>query len=545
MGSYSVLLHADTSKMRNILKKLTKSRPFQIFLVVFKLLLILVSLYFFICSLSFLSDSFRLVGGKNIGAFFADSTLLNNPVVGVMIGVLVTVLVQSSSTSTTIIVGLAATDVPVKTAIPMIMGANIGTSVTNTIVSFTQMSDREEFKRAFAAATVHDMFNWLTVILLVIVEKLTGFLEFLSDIMVEALINSKTEGSKSPDFLKVLTKPFTKSVIQLDKKVLQGWASNDPEFGNVTTVLKTHCQPDCSYLFSGLGPAGSELGDVAIGLVLLVVSLVMLCGCLLGLVKLLNSLLGEKVKAVISRYVNQDLPLPYLAWLTGYLAMLVGAVMTVLVQSSSVFTSTLTPLAGTGLVSLERVYPLTLGSNIGTTTTSLLAALASKGNERAALQIALVHLLFNITGILLFYPVPVLRLPVPMARKLGEITSQYRWFSVLYLLLMFFLLPAIIFSLSLAGTAALATVLIIVAVVTLMVVTLNICQKYKAKILPEKFRPWDFLPEPLHSLEPYDRIVVKLNCFRFCMRNRERSGEAQEERNNYDFSNNGFQEDHP
>ena len=189
-------------------------------------------------------------------AFFADSTVLNNPVVGVMIGVLVTVLVQSSSTSTTIIVGLVATDVPVKTTIPMIMGANIGTSVTNTIVSFTQMSDREEFKRAFAAATVHDMFNWLTVILLVVVEQITGFLEFLSDIIVEALITSKTEGSKTPDFLKVLTKPFTKSIIQLDKKVLQGWASNDPEFANVTTVLKTHCKPDCSYLFSGMGPAG-------------------------------------------------------------------------------------------------------------------------------------------------------------------------------------------------------------------------------------------------------------------------------------------------
>ena len=40
-----------------------------------------------------------------------------------------------------------AANVPVKTAIPMIMGANIGTSVTNTIVSFTQMQDRDEFRR--------------------------------------------------------------------------------------------------------------------------------------------------------------------------------------------------------------------------------------------------------------------------------------------------------------------------------------------------------------------------------------------------------------
>ena len=195
-----------------------------------------------------------------------------------MIGVLVTVLVQSSSTSTTIIVGLVATDVPVKTAVPMIMGANIGTSVTNTIVSFTQISNRsivglfflrclivsfvsrEEFKRAFAAATVHDMFNWLTVILLVVVEKISGYLELVSGIIVDGLLRSNTNGGKTPDFLKVLTTPFTKSVIQLDKKVLQGWAANDPDFENVTTVLATQCAGNCSYLFSGLGPAG-ETGE--------------------------------------------------------------------------------------------------------------------------------------------------------------------------------------------------------------------------------------------------------------------------------------------
>ena len=149
--------------------------------------------------------------------------MLNNPVVGVMTGVLVTVLVQSSSTSSTIIVGLVATDVPVRTAIPMVMGANIGTSVTNTIVSLTQVSDREAFRRAFAAATVHDMFNWLTVIVMVGVEVVTGsssrpgYLEYVTGKMVDSIEDSEGSAAKPPDFLKVLTKPFTKSVIQLDK----------------------------------------------------------------------------------------------------------------------------------------------------------------------------------------------------------------------------------------------------------------------------------------------------------------------------------------
>ena len=116
---------------------------------------------------------------------------------------------------------------------------------------------REEFKRAFSAATVHDMFNWLTVIILVITEQISGYLEFVSGSIVDSLLSTKTNSSsETPQFLKVLTKPFTKSIIQLDEKVLQGWASNDPEYWNVSTVLKTDCEGDCSYLFYGLGPEG-------------------------------------------------------------------------------------------------------------------------------------------------------------------------------------------------------------------------------------------------------------------------------------------------
>ena len=245
-----------------------------------------------------------------------------------MIGVLVTVLVQSSSTSTTIIVGLVAADVPVKTAIPMIMGANIGTSVTNTIVSFAQMSDRKEFRRAFACATVHDMFNWLSVLTLVPVEVCTGYLEKITAAMVGTLGDTKGS-SKPPDFLKVLTKPFTNLVIQLNKKVLAGWAGNDPKYENCTTVLKTGCGDDssvCTFLFANLGPggklyqhfnvktcnyihSGANIGDTGSGIVLLIIALLMLCGCLICLVKLLNSILGENVKKIIKNGVNRDIPI--------------------------------------------------------------------------------------------------------------------------------------------------------------------------------------------------------------------------------------------
>jgi sodium-dependent phosphate cotransporter len=131
---------------------------------------------------------------------------------------------------------------------------------------------------------------------------------------------------------------------------------------------------------------------------------------------------------VIKKTLNAKIP--YVPWITGYIAILVGAVMTFLVQSSSVFTSALTPLVGLGVLTVERVYPLTLGSNIGTTTTAILAAMAVEGESfKISMQIALCHLLFNVTGILLFYPIPFLRWPIAMAKFLGDTTAKYRYGS--------------------------------------------------------------------------------------------------------------------
>ena len=166
-----------------------------------------------------------------------------------------------------------------------------------------------------------------------------------------------------------------------------------------------------TYLLSLLGEQGLGWTDAVLGSVLLVFSLILLCGCLIALMKILNSMLGTQMAALIQKTINAKIP--YVPWLTGYLAMLLGCVITILVSSSSIFTSTLTPLCGTGLVSLETAYPMTLGSNIGTTTTSILASFAAEGQYlKPSIQISMVHLLFNISGILLFYPIPFMRWPI-------------------------------------------------------------------------------------------------------------------------------------
>ncbi|XP_053314311.1 sodium-dependent phosphate transport protein 2B isoform X2 [Spea bombifrons] len=509
----------------------TKQRVLSVFLAIAKLILLVGFLYFFVCSLDVLSSAFQLVGGKAAGDIFKNHSVLSNPVAGLVIGVLVTVLVQSSSTSTSIVVSMVSSSIlTVRTAIPIIMGANIGTSVTNTIVALMQSGDRNEFRRAFAGATVHDFFNWLSVLVFLPIEVASGYLYHLTSAIVTSF-NIET-GEDAPDMLKVITEPLTKGIIQLDKQVIEDIATGNPDAQNKSLIKKVcgykneswsndvNCTSNscltpvsCSHLF-----ANTSLPDLAVGLILLALSLFVLCLCLILIVKLLNSMLKGQVAVVIKKVLNTDFPYPF-SWLTGYLAMLVGAGMTFIVQSSSVFTSAITPLIGIGVISIERAYPLTLGSNIGTTTTAILAALASSGATlQNSVQIALCHFFFNISGILVWYPIPFMRLPIRLAKGLGNKTAKYRWFAVIYLILCFFLLPLTVFALSIAGWQVLVGVAVPIVFVIIVVIVISIMQRKCPRILPDFLKTWDFLPKWMHSLKPWDSWMnlFTLFCGRYC-----------------------------
>ncbi|XP_029956481.1 sodium-dependent phosphate transport protein 2A-like isoform X2 [Salarias fasciatus] len=412
----------------------------------------------------------------------------------------------------------------VQSAIPIIMGSNIGTSVTNTVVALMQAGEREEFKRAFAGATVHDCFNWLSVLVLLPLEAASGLLRRLSQAVVDTL--QLSSGEEAPELLKVITKPLTALIIQLDQSVITAIATGDQTVSNQSLVRRwcpatelplkdnetswlshnlSEQTQKCGHLF-----VNCSLSDLAIGLILLACSLLVLCSCLILLVKVLNSLLKGQVASAINKVINTDFPHPF-TWLAGYLALLVGAGMTFLVQSSSVFTSSITPLIGIGVISIERAYPLTLGSNLGTTTTATLAALASPGDKlAAATQVALCHFFFNLVGILLWYPIPATRLPIRMARALGSHTARYRWFAVLYLLLCFLLLPSLVFALSMAGWKVMAGIGAPVIAAIVFVVTVNLLQEHKPHCLPRSLQSWDFLPAWMTSLQPLDDVITKM-----------------------------------
>ena len=423
--------------------------------------------------------------------------------------------------------------IEVRPAIPIIMGANIGTTATNSIVAIVQIGDKEHFRRAFASATVHDMFNLLSVIVLLPLELVTQYLFRLTKAMVQIYNCQSTNGAPEEvqnRVLKKITKPITNLFIQLDKNAIEKIAlakANetievkslikhcDKNFAvaNVTVVMqnftsskKPYSVFSCKFLFHDTG-----MSDLVVGIILLVLSLLILCICLRFITKTLHSLLRAKIALGIRKMINADFKKPF-KFLTGYVAILVGAGMTVLIQSSSVYTSTLTLLVGMGIITLRRVYALTLGANIGTTATCMLAAFATHGrNTQVAIQLALCHLFFNISGLIIWYPVPFMRkTPTNLAKVLGNIVADYKWFAFIYLIFVFFVFPGIVLGLSLAGWKVFVGIMAPACVIVTAVVIINVLQNTKFEWLPDSLQTWDFLPEPCRSLEPYDRVISNI-----------------------------------
>ncbi|CAD5112554.1 DgyrCDS1766 [Dimorphilus gyrociliatus] len=541
----------------------TKGKVLRVLMTIGRIICVFGLLYFFVCSIDIMSSAFQLIGGRAAGSAFRNSKILSNPVCGLMIGVIVTALLQSSSTTTSIIVAMVSSN------------RNYDGS------HWYPYSDGCEYwNRAFAAAIVHDMFNWLAVIILLPIEAIAHPLERLTYLMVKNI--KSPPPTAAPKFLKVITSPLTDKIVQIDRQIVEFIASKGnvtAEFNKRWPLLKYWCDKDipsitnctviptnevdsfknrlsdiqwafdykenmscsqlyqagifrrnssstsiewkivnetiaqkCKYLFHGQGIKGSKLNEGASGAILLACSLLVLCVCLVLMVKTLSALMKGPLAGAIKKTINAEFPGKF-AFLTGYLAILIGAGLTVLVQSSSVFTSMLTPLVGLGIVHLERVYPLELGANIGTTGTAILAALASTNVQRS-MHIALSHCFFNIFGLLLFYPIPVTRkIPIGMARYLGDVTAEYRWFAIFYLILVFLIIPGIVFGLSIPGWYVLLAVGGPVVIFIIALIVINILQRKRPQALPEKLRSWDFLPKPLRSLEPYDRLVFRsCNC---------------------------------
>ncbi|MFQ6610237.1 MAG: Na/Pi symporter [Fidelibacterota bacterium] len=339
-------------------------------------------LYLFLVGINGMSSAI-----KGMGSGFAETILstTSNPFLALFIGTFATVLFQSSSTTTSMIVSMVSGGVlTLGGAIPMIMGANIGTTVTNTIVSMGHINRGNEFKRAFSASTVHDFFNMLTTLILFPIEYYFHILE------------------KGATFMGILL------------------------FGNIkqSNVFHSPVKEIVKW-----GSKQVKLVSFENNIFFLILSVALTLFMLFLIVKLLRGLVLSKVEAFFDKYIFK----------TALRALFFGAVLTVMVQSSSITTSLVVPLAGAGVLTLRQIFPYTLGANVGTTATAIIAALTL---NVTALVTAFAHLLFNILGILIIYPVPAIRnIPIVLAEKLSELSGKNKFIPLLYLLVIFIIFP--------------------------------------------------------------------------------------------------------
>lgn len=342
-----------------------------------------------------IGDGFKMAAGDQAKELFSFA---ENPFVGLAIGIVTTAIIQSSSTTTSIVVGMIAGGLPLNIAIPMLFGANMGTSVTSTLVALGLAGNKKQFRNGFSMATVHDFFNLIAILFFFTLEMLTGFLGKTATAIAPSLTGSG-EGiiagffEALGDFIDMITEP------------LVGLASGLVE----------------------------PLGDVLGGVVLAIIGVALVLVSISFIGKLLNALLVGKAQDILYAALGKN----------AFFGALSGALITALVQSSSTTTALTVPLAASGKFQVRTLFPFVVGANIGTTLTGLIAAFAATGTEaEAAMAGALVHTLFNFFSAILILSIPFLRdLPPKCSDWLAGLAEKNKLYVFIYIGGVFFAIP--------------------------------------------------------------------------------------------------------
>jgi solute carrier family 34 (sodium-dependent phosphate cotransporter) len=345
---------------------------------------IVATLILFLFALDLMISSLQHLGADTVQTLIQATS---NPFRGLFIGLLITAMIQSSSTTTAMTVAMVASgSLTLQNAVPIIMGANVGTTITSMIVSLGFINKKREFRRAVAAGSFHCFFNVLTVIILFPLEYYYGFLSSLSENVARYFGPPATE-------------------------VVSGQAG----------LLSSPFDGVVNYLVS----------QMPSGIVLLVLSFILLFVSILFFRKLISNLLSATSPENFSRFFFKR-QLKSFSW---------GLLTTAAIRSSTLTTSVVVPIVAKKIATLRQAAPFIMGANLGTTITAFIAA-ALNLNTSGGLRIAVAHFLFNFLGVLIFFPIPgISQFPVKLAEALGGLTQKNRLAGFGFILLTFFILP--------------------------------------------------------------------------------------------------------
>jgi solute carrier family 34 (sodium-dependent phosphate cotransporter) len=332
-----------------------------IIFAILKIILFIVLLYFFLLSLNFMTIGFTMVAPYAIKAGPVIKFILANPFAALAIGIVLTAIMQNATATTSIAVSMVGAGIipDVQSAIPIIMGSNIGTCVTNSLIALTLAGDPNEFKRAFSGATLNDMFNLLTTSILLPVEILSHFLYVVSTELANLMPFDNVDAIASANFMAFILNPVCDLFIKLDPDAVNLLASGS---SNITTLIalrccetknitglnntyfsfnsSTICTKNCSYWCV---PMLNAFGDGGTGLFWIIISIIVLIACLFGIVKVISLLIVGPIARAVRISVNATFPKPF-GFVSEIILFIVALLLTIVVQSSNIITATLVSL---------------------------------------------------------------------------------------------------------------------------------------------------------------------------------------------------------
>ena len=339
-------------------------------------------LYAFLLSLELLSVSFGLLAGSIFDLIYKVTA---NPFSALGVGILATATIQSSTAVTSILVALVgAGSMSIENSLYVVMGANIGTTFTSSLVSISHLTNKKEFRKAFSAGVIHNLFNVFAVLVFLPLEYYFGFIS-----KIASLLTSQS------------------SFLIGDRP------------GSAGNVINSLVSPVAQRLAS---TGSSVIFWCAIGLV-------MLFACIFLFRTFLKVIFIGDAEGYVNRVLFRGV------WTTA----LIGAGITAFIHSSTVTTSLCVPLAATGKATTRKLFPFIIGANVGTTLTALLAA---SSRNQAALTLAYSHLILNLLpAVVLLAVPPVHNLFVYAASWLARQFVNQRVLVFIYLVAFFFALP--------------------------------------------------------------------------------------------------------